>query len=101
MGAVRKALLLRRKRGGNGSASRTAGEHHVASSGVWDGGRIERGQRNNDGLGKAFDRCFIGLADVDEHETAILQALGDLLRRQIAHLRVLIRHLCSPALAAS
>ena len=85
-------MLLRRKRSGYRSAPGAAGKHHVASGGVGDGDGIEGGQRNNNGVGKAFDRRFIWLADVDEHETALSQALGNFLWRQIPHLRVLIRH---------
>jgi len=92
MRPVGKALLLRRQRGRHRSASGTAGEHDFTAGRIGDGGRVEAGQRNNDGVRKAFDRRLVRLAHIDEHEAAVLNALGNLLRAQIADLRVLCRH---------
>jgi hypothetical protein len=48
---------------------------------------------------KTFDRGLIRLAHVNEHETAVTEALSNLLRCQIPHLRILLSHsYYSPAL---
>jgi hypothetical protein len=99
MRTIGKALFLRRQRGGHRSTSGTAGEHDLTTRGIGNGGGIKAGQRNDNGLGKALDRGLIRLADVDEHEAPIPQALSNLLRRQIPHQRILLAHFRSPALA--
>src|SRR5689334_9204894 len=101
MRPVGKTLLLRRERSGHRSASGTAGEHDFTAGRIGDASRIEARQRNDNGMRKALDRCLVRLAHVDEHEAAILNALSNLLRGQIAHLRFLLRHSHSPLWAAT
>src|ERR1700758_3114595 len=99
MRTIGKTLLLRRERRSHRSTSGATGEHDVTAGRIGNGGGIEARQRNENGLRKAFDRGLIRLADVDKHEAAVLEALSDFLRRQIPHLRILLRHSYFPALA--
>jgi hypothetical protein len=92
MRAIGETPLLRRERGGNRPTSGTAGKHDIAAGRIRNDGGIEAGQRNENGVGKALDRGLIRLAHVNEHDTAVLQALRDLQWRQVPYLRILIRH---------
>src|SRR5262249_32088291 len=100
MRTIGETLLLRRERSGHRAAAGTAGGHHVTAARIGNGGRIETGQRNENGFGKTLDRGLVRLAHVDEDDAAVLQALSNLLRREIPHSRILLGHSCSlPALA--
>jgi hypothetical protein len=94
MRAIGETLLLRYERSGHRPAARAAGEHDLTAGRLGNGGGIEAGQRNQNGLWKALDRGLVRLAHIDEQEAAVAEALSNLLRRQITHLRILFSH-CS------
>src|SRR6516165_3511314 len=89
MRTIGKTLLLCCERSGHRPASGTAGKHDVAAGRIRNGGRIEAGQRNQNGFGKTLDRGLVRLTHIDEDEAAVLEALSNLQRRQIPHLRIL------------
>src|SRR6188474_456675 len=93
---VRKALVLRDKRGRDRAIARAARKYDLLAAGIGQRGRIELRHRHVNGFRIALDVGLARLAHVDEENLSFSDALGHLFRVEVLHAVASERHGISP-----
>jgi hypothetical protein len=92
MRGVGKARVLRDQRSSNRAIAGTAGEDHTLAVRVGKRRGVELGHRHVDRIGIALDVGLVRLANIDQQDRALGDALGDVLRVQVFHALASERH---------